>query len=228
MAEGFVELHAQTFDGQAAELPLPSGFFGLVHAQIVVDGDAAERGVNAAGEVMAVAPRQETGRALLPGGCGLADRGIQRAEVAAGPLVGRGGGELGELDQGGRPALRAHVPVMGAGDVFQRGAPALLKVGVEVLLGPGTAMAGDDVADPLEAFPAAAAAVAHGQAEGTDVRVHRELAAPLDDCLLRSQMPFSGAQFLEKVWRDGLELGDGLRVEVGPLLLLLGTSAGRP
>ena len=118
---------AQAFDGQAGELPLPSGFFGLVHAQVVVDGDAAEHGVDAAGEVIAVA-RQETGRALLLGGRGLADRGVQAAEVAAGPLVGGGGGELGELDQGGRTALRGHVPVMGLGDVFQRGAPALLQV----------------------------------------------------------------------------------------------------
>jgi hypothetical protein len=219
LSEGFVELDvAQAFDGQAAELPLPSGFFGLARAQVVVDGDAAERGVDAAGEVIAVA-RQETGRALLLGGRGLSDRGVQAAEVAAGPLAGRGGGELGELDQGGRTALRGHVPVMGAGDVFQRGAPALLKVGAEILIGPGTAMAGDDVAHPLEAFPTAAAVIAHGQAERADGRVHRELLAVPDDRLLRPQMPFSSTQFLEQVLRDGAaggsQRGEGAAVAVG-------------
>jgi hypothetical protein len=81
------------------------GFFGLVHAQVVVDGRAAERGVDAMCEGVPIG-WQQSSRALLLGGRGFSDRGVEVAEVAAGPLVGRGGGELGELDQSGRPALR--------------------------------------------------------------------------------------------------------------------------
>ncbi|MET9622772.1 hypothetical protein ABZZ37_18720 [Streptomyces sp. NPDC006464] len=118
MPEGLAELYiAQAFDRQAAELPLTLRFLGLVYAQIVVHRRAAERGIDAVREGCGVI-RQQSSRVLLLSGGGFSDRGVQSAEVAAGPMVGRVSRELGELDQGWRPALRGHEPVVGPGEPF--------------------------------------------------------------------------------------------------------------
>ena len=86
---------------------------------------------------------------------------VDAAQVAGEPVVRSGGGDACELLDRGRLALGGQVAVVVLACILQLGFPAALQVAVEVCVGPGLAVAGDDVAQNLES-------VAPGPAAGSD------------------------------------------------------------
>jgi hypothetical protein len=88
------------------------------------------------------------------GGSLLADGGVQAGEVAVEPVVGGGGSEPCELPECGRLALGGEEAVELAGDSAELVVPTVPQVVRQVGAGPAAAVAGDDVAQKLEAVPA--------------------------------------------------------------------------
>ncbi len=202
LSEGLLHLHvAQAFGGQPAQLPLPPGFFRIVRPRAVVDNCPAQLLVHPSGKVVAVIG-QQTCRPFLDGRSRFTDRRVQRAQITPGPVVGRGGGEPRELNQRGRTPLLSDETVKLMGDALQLGAPPVLQVGLEVLLGPRTPVTGDEVPYPLEALPACSVAHVGGKCH-LPVRCLHCTGRRVGDFLLRAQHLLGSTQLSEEDCVDG-------------------------